>query len=353
MKQALYIAGPECFYRNGTAQLEAMRREAEACGYDVTLPNDTPLDLGHEDLRRNADAIFRNCADSMDRSTAILCDLAFYRGPEPDGGSIYELGMAYARGISCYGYTRDKRAMCWKYQGSTLRDGQLFDRKNRPLPYASLPFSPNVVGAVKIVEGGFSDCLALFRVDEEETRKHGSAVPVPPPEEEAHEKPVLYLAGPQRWDASPDYREAADVGRACGFEVITPLDDWEPCAADEDPYRWAYRTLLRNARHVRRCDVLLADLRDFHGWEPESDTAFECGMAFQWGKRMYGWVPDARPMRQRIPNLGPEQAWRDACGCNVENFDYPLNLMFSSSMPISDEPLELLVRRIARELHLM
>ena len=219
MKQALYIAGPECFYRNGTAQLEAMRREAEACGYDVTLPNDTPLDLGHEDLRRNADAIFRNCADSMDRSTAILCDLAFYRGPEPDGGSIYELGMAYARGISCYGYTRDKRAMCWKYQGSTLRDGQLFDRKNRPLPYASLPFSPNVVGAVKIVEGGFSDCLALFRVDEEETRKHGSAVPVPPPEE-VHEKPILYLAGPQRWDASPDYREAADVGRACGFEVI-------------------------------------------------------------------------------------------------------------------------------------
>ena len=76
-------------------------------------------------------------------------------------------------------------------------------------------------------------------------------------------------------------------------------------------------------------------------------------MAFQWGKRMYGWVPDARPMRQRIPNLGPEQAWRDACGCNVENFDYPLNLMFSSSMPISDEPLALLVRRIARELHLV
>ena len=30
-----------------------------------------------------------------------------------------------------------------------------------------------------------------------------------------------------------------------------------------------------------------------------------------------------------------------------------MNLMFSSSMPISDEPLELLVRRIARELRLV
>ena len=353
MKQALYIAGPECFCRSGTAQLNAMRREAEACGYDVTLPNDTPLNLRHEDLRRNADEIFRNCADSMDRSTAILCDLAFYRGPEPDGGSIYELGMAYAKGIPCYGYTSDKRAMCWKYQGSTLRDGRLFDRKGRPLPYADLPFSPNVVGGVKIVEGGFSDCLALFRVDQEEARKHNTAAPVILPEEGAHEKPVLYLAGPQRWDPSPDYREAARIGRAYGFDVVTPLDDVEPCEEDEAPYRRAYRTLLRNARHVRQCDVLLADLRDFHGWEPESDTAFECGMAFQWGKRMYGWVPDTRPMCQRIPNLGPEQEWRDACGNSVENFDYPLNLMFSSSMPISDEPLEVLVRRIAEEMQLV
>ena len=248
MKQALYIAGPECFYRDGTAQLDAMRREAEACGYDVTLPNDTPLDLGHEDLRRNADAIFRNCADSMERSTAILCDLAFYRGPEPDGGSIYELGMAYAKGIPCYGYTRDKRAMCWKYQGSTLRDGRLYDRKNRPLPYAELPFSPNVVGAVKIVEGGFSDCLALFRVDQEEARKHGAAAPVPPPEEPPHAKPILYLAGPQRWDLSPDYREAVEAGRACGFEVVTPLDHMGP----------AQRGRTRTAGPIGRCCAMPA-----------------------------------------------------------------------------------------------
>ena len=351
MKQAIYIAGPECFYQDGAARLHAMRREAEAAGYDVTLPNDTPLKLDHTDPRHNADEIFRNCAESMNRSTAILCDLEFYRGPEPDGGSIYELGMAYARGIPCYGYTRDKRDMCWKYQGFRLEDGVAFDRKGRPLPYADLPFSPNVVGAAKIVEGGFPECLTLFQLDQEEARKHGAAAPQSEPADEAHDRPVIYLAGPQRWDAQPDYEEHKRLCRAYGFEPVTPLDD--PIPTCGDPYHRAYQTLLRNVRHVRRCDVLLADLRDFHGWEPESDTAFECGMAFQWGRRMYGWVPDARPMCLRVPNLGPEHGWRDSCSCNVESFDYPLNLMFSSSMPISDAPFEVLLQQIAADLHLL
>ena len=129
-KETLYIAGPECFYTNGYTLWNAMRLQAEYLGFRVAMPSDTPLDLSHEDLRKNADEIFRNCAKCMNESTAILVDLEAFRGSEPDGGSIFELGMAYARGLRCYGFTRDKRSIVWKQQGISLRDGAVRDRKS-------------------------------------------------------------------------------------------------------------------------------------------------------------------------------------------------------------------------------
>jgi nucleoside 2-deoxyribosyltransferase len=96
--------------------------------------------------------------------------------------------------------------------------------------------------------------------------------------------------------------------------------------------------------------VVIANLNDFHGWEPDSDTAFECGMGYQLGKALYGYMDDTRPMIERIPNLGPEQEYRDACGCNAENFNYPINLMFSGSMPIYEGKFEQVIERIAKEI---
>lgn len=343
MSEAIYIAGPECFYIDGNSRLNAMRRISESRGHSATLPNDTPLKLDNEDLRLNADTIFENCADSMNRSTAIICDLEFYRGAGPDGGSLYEIGMAYARGIKCYGYTRDKRNMCWKYQELRLIDGIPYDIKGRRLPYADLPFSPNLVGSTKIIEGDFSDCLTALENDREEERKF-SAHPeyrVWRPEFKKRQlasegKPVLYISGPQRYEQQAEeyYSHVKAIAESKGFYALTPMDDMPESVAGEDAYTAAYRQFLVNCQHVVDCDIILADLNDFHGWEPESDTSFECGMAFQLGKKLYAHVDDATRMRERVPSRGEAYGWRDACGCNVENFDYPLNLMFSSSMEI-------------------
>ena len=349
--ECLYIAGPECFYTGGFDQLNAMRRIAETNGFSVSLPNDVPLKLDNKNLQKNADTIFKNCADSMNHSTAIICDLEFYRGPEVDAGSVFEIGMAFARGIRCYGYTRDKRDMKWKYQGLVLKNGLPIDQKGRILPYWDLPFSPNVVGSTKIIEGGFADCLKLFQTDLEEERKHGAVSTATLPEDKKTTKGLtIYLSGMERFDIDSIHRYEA-MKRACeGFDcvVTTPMDDIEQDDCD-DPYTRAYRTLEQNQRHVRDCDIIIANLNDFHGWEPESDTAFECGMAFQLGKRMYGYMDSTVRMRERVPNLGEEYGWKDICGCNVENFDYPLNLMFSSSMRIFEGAFEDVMSKIAKD----
>lgn len=81
--EQVYIAGPECFYTNGYPHWFALAGRAEMYGCGVTMPNNNNnLHLGNADKRKDAGAIFRNCADSMRRSTAILLDLEFCRGPE-------------------------------------------------------------------------------------------------------------------------------------------------------------------------------------------------------------------------------------------------------------------------------
>lgn len=226
--QALYIAGPACFYPRGYDLWEALRRQAVYYGFQVALPNDNKLKLDHEDLQKNADAIFANCAESMNRSTAILADLELFRGAEPDGGSIYEIGMAYARGLRCYAYTRDKRPLTHKYQQAYLKDGQAFDQDGRPLPYGDLPFSPSVVASCKIVEGSFVDCLKTLATDLDEEAK--AAWNKTGAKEEAPEAPKtsgcprVYLADVRRYDAdgAQQYAHLKEVCRQHGLEAVTP-----------------------------------------------------------------------------------------------------------------------------------
>lgn len=349
-KESLYIAGPMCFYENGDALWNVMRDKARLKGYDVTMPSEGELEMDPVDLRKNAVTIFKNCARAMETTTAILCNLEFFRGADPDGGSIFEVGMAYGKGIPCYGYTRDKRPMVWKYQGSLLKDGVVYDKKGRRLLYGALPFSPNITGACKIVEGDFDECLKLFETDLEERRKRSgfagqeegkageSAVRSGCRSFDSQGMPVVYLAGPERYeeDAVRKYERMKEICRAHGLYAIVPTDEVPglPAADTEDVYANAYLTFLRQQQHVRDCDILLANLNDFHGWEPDGDTAFECGMAYWLGKKSFGYMESTLRMIDRIPNFGEASGYRDACGCNAENFEYPINLMFSGSMPI-------------------
>lgn len=347
-KESLYIAGPMCFYVDGYPRWDVMRDRAKIKGYDVTMPSDAQLEMDPVDLQKNAITIFNNCARCMNESTAIICNLEFYRGADVDGGSIYELGMAYAKGAHCYCYTRDKRPMFWKYQGYSIKDGKVYDQKGRILPYGELPFSPNIIGSSKIVEGDFDDCLSVFSLDMEEKRKHAPfAVPAAEPKKTAlnnNGMPIVYLAGPERYDSDAAQKYAAMKALCAqhGYYAIVPTDEVPgiPAADTDDIYTNAYLTFMRQQQHVRDCDIILANLNDFHGWEPDSDTSFECGMAFQLGKKMFSYMDSTQKMIDRVPNFGADKDYRDHCGCNAENFDFPINLMFSGSMPVFEGNFE-------------
>lgn len=361
-KEALYIAGPECFYTYGYDMLAAMRKKAEALGFNVTLPNDHPLDMENPDLQKRADSIFEDLKRDMNETTIIVSDLEAFRGAEPDSGTIYEIGMAYAKGALSYGYTRDKRSIAVKNQNSRLKNADIVDENGKKLPYADLPFSPNIIGSTKIVEGDFDDCLKVILTDLEERYKKQALSGISNEGEKQSvskvtvrkDIPTVYLSGPERYDEKAEqlYTKMKETCQTYGLYAVTPIDTAleKTKINTENPYMRAASEFNQCQQHVRDCDAIIADLNDFRGYEICNDVGFECGMAFQLGKKLYGYMENTDKLIHKIPHLGEEKEFRDQAGSNVENFDYPANLMFGSSMDIFQGKFEDIIQYVAKEL---
>ena len=69
-------------------------------------------------------------------------------------------------------------------------------------------------------------------------------------------------------------------------------------------------------------------------------------MGFEFGKKLYGYMDNADKLINRIPHLGQDKEYRDQTGSNVEDFDYPANLMFGSSMDIFEGDFESIIGKV-------
>ncbi len=361
----IYLAGPLCFYPSGYSLWNSNKLEAEYWGFTVTMPNDNQLTEEGEEVSKveMSSRIFRNCVWGIDGVDGIIINLETYRGSEPDGGSLYELGMAYGVGARCYGFTRDKRTVGVKYQAAKYNDDvrTALDVNGNNLGHPELPFSVNVIGSTKIIEGDFTDCLQIYRVDlEEESKnraKRGYRVIKEEPGVTLIDKtrPVVYVSSSERdyTGIEKKYEEMRRVLDRYGYDAIFPTDP-APGVEDvetDDIYEKAYNIFDRYTQHVRNCDIILLDLNDYRGgFEPNSDVSFEAGYSFELAKKQFGFMDDIGPMVDRIPNIRTETDTRDFNGMNVEDFEAPLNLMFGASVKLLDGDFEDIVRKMDEEL---
>jgi nucleoside 2-deoxyribosyltransferase len=358
----LYLAGPLCFYPDGNTMWDSNRKEAEFYGFTVTMPNDNKLVKDGEKISKEelANRIFKNCAWGIDGVDGILVNLETYRGSEPDGGSIYELGMAYGVGARCYGFTRDKRTIGVKYQAARYnKDAKTAtDINGDYLAHHNLPFSVNLVSSMKIIEGDFTDCLKAYMtdLDEESKLKANPNIEIikkePFTAKIKSDKPLVYVSMSDRdnKNAAEKYEKMRKTLEKYGFEGVFPTDDAPGIEniVTDDKYQNAYNLFSRYTAHVRNCDIILLDLNDYRGgFEPNSDVAFEGGYSFELGKKQYGFMNNIGPMVNRIPNTRTEDSTRDFNGMNVEDFNAPLNLMFGSSVKLFDGDFEEIVKKIA------
>ncbi len=334
--EGLYIAGPECFYQNGYDLWWASRRLAEYYGIPVVLPTSTKLDLTHADLKDNAREIFDDLINQVKRTTAIIADLEFFRGSEPDGGTVFEMGWIFSKGGRLYAYTRDMRTMKEKNQAATLKDGVILDQSGNKLSYPDLPFAPSIVASTLLIEGDFKDALKLYLLDLREERKGNRRTTVTF-DKKSRVKNRVYIASSNRYSDSfeNEKERIREEYRKKGYDAVFPFDGLNMDEIEkEDPYKAAVLEFKCNMALLHSSSYIVADLNDYHGLEPNSDVSFEAGYAYGEGLKCLAFMSDVRPMRERIPHYGESRGFRDWAGNDVENFNLPVNLMFSTYFEI-------------------
>jgi nucleoside 2-deoxyribosyltransferase len=90
----LYLAGPLFTLAEQSFNVE-VARFLEGAGFEVWLPQE------HEPRRKTARAIFQMDVKALDWADMVV---AWMDGPDPDSGTAWECGYAYAKGkpIVCY-----------------------------------------------------------------------------------------------------------------------------------------------------------------------------------------------------------------------------------------------------------
>ena len=144
--KTIYLAGFEVFAPDARQRGARMKMMCAECGLIGLYPLDNEAGA--------ASAIFAgNCA-LIDRADAVIANLNPFRGAEPDSGTCFEVGYAFAKGKRVYAYVSDTRTMQQKL-GQTDKDG--FSVEN-----FGLPLNLMLASAATVVKGGFAEALAAF-----------------------------------------------------------------------------------------------------------------------------------------------------------------------------------------------
>ena len=154
-------------------------------------------------------------------------------------------------------------------------------------------------------------------------------------------KPYAYLAGFEMF--YPDGKERGEAWKATaakyGIIGYFPTDEapqdqypeYEP--KDDSTAEKLKKGFLHDVNHMRRSDIIIAQLEDWRGAEPDSGTAFEAGMCYGLGYPCYYFMSDSRPLIERIScHKGEDGLYRDVEGYVVENFGYPVASRLGSTM---------------------
>jgi nucleoside 2-deoxyribosyltransferase len=140
----------------------------------------------------------------------------------------------------------------------------------------------------------------------------------------------IYLAGPDvfRPDALAWGKSLKAMCREFGFEGRFPLDNDAPDGLSGRALAdWIYAA---NIALIRQCDLVMANLEPFRGYEPDSGTAFEVGFAAALGMPVWGYHAPTGSILDQVPNT----AGIDAAGLQVEDFGMSRNLMLACAATI-------------------
>ena len=160
----LYLAGPDVFRPDAA---EHGRRLVALCaefGFSAVFPLSASLPTGLSP-RALARHIYEANIAHIARCDAVLANLDFFRGPEPDSGTCFEIGYATALGKPVIGYVPEAGSFAERIRGRHPQAvGQgLVDTAGWELEEFGLPLNLMLAVPARIVVGDLRAALAALQ----------------------------------------------------------------------------------------------------------------------------------------------------------------------------------------------
>lgn len=140
----IYLAGFEVFAPDAVQRGAKMKMMCAERGFVGLYPFDNEADTA-------ADIFTGNCK-LIDQADIVIANLNPFRGDEPDSGTCFEVGYAFAKGKTVYGYVSDGRTMQERL-GTIDKNGFAIENFGHPINLM-------LACAATIVEGDFAAALS-------------------------------------------------------------------------------------------------------------------------------------------------------------------------------------------------
>ncbi len=159
----------------------------------------------------------------------------------------------------------------------------------------------------------------------------------------------IYIAGPDVFekDSIAIGKRLVDLCAQYGYKGLYPLDNVVDFS--QDKHTIAEDIFQANIKMIQEADIVIANLNQFRGKEPDSGTVWECGYAYGLGKKVYGYMESTQNYIDTFRDderVADGEDFVDLQGRLIEDFSHPVNLMLASSMQLIEGNFESVLQTI-------
>jgi nucleoside 2-deoxyribosyltransferase len=163
----LYLAGPDVFRPDAVAHGQRLVAQCARLGFDAVFPLNTELPAGLDSAQAVARHIYEANIAHIERCDAVVANLDFFRGPEPDSGTCFEVGYAIARGKPVVGYLPDEGTFAQRirqrFPHAVAQGEGGVDTQGWQLEEFALPLNLMLAVPCRVVTGGLEAALQVLR----------------------------------------------------------------------------------------------------------------------------------------------------------------------------------------------
>lgn len=166
--RTLYLAGPDVFRPDAPAHGQRLLALCAQYGFGGVFPLDDSLPGGLPSPQDIAAHIYQRNLARIDACDAVVANLDFFRGPEPDSGTCFEVGYAVARAKPVVAYVAESGSFAERIRQRhphAVRDAQ-HDAQGWRLEEFGLPLNLMLGVPCRVVVGGLREALAALRAQQ-------------------------------------------------------------------------------------------------------------------------------------------------------------------------------------------